>query len=180
MRIYEELFIIRPDATEEEITPIVEQMRGVITTAGGTVDKEERWGVRKLAYRVDKRNEGYYVLLQFTGEPQTVKELERRLRVNDAIMKFLTVRIDEKLKKIEKRRKEREKRAARKPPPVVASPSFPSDAPAFPASPGGPMPGAPAPGAPAPADAEPAAEVEVAHEAVTQETAAPETTGVQE
>ncbi len=154
MRVYEELFIIRPDATEEEITPIVEQIKGVVTSSGGTVDKEDRWGIRKLAYRVEKRNEGYYVLLQFTAAPQTVKEVERRLRVNDAVMKFITVRIDEKLKKVAKRQKEREKRAARKPPPSVAAPAFPLDAAAFPASPGGPMPGAPAPGAPAPAEPE--------------------------
>ena len=143
-RIYEELFIIRPDATDEEITPIVEQIRGIITTAGGSVDKEERWGVRKLAYRVQKRNEGYYVLLQFSSDPQTVKEIERRLRVNDAVLKFLTVRIDEKLKKIEKRRKAREKRAARRPAPAAAMPSSPVESVAAPA----PVPGAPMPGAP--------------------------------
>jgi small subunit ribosomal protein S6 len=150
-RIYEELFIIRPDATDEEISPIIEQVRGVITAAGGTVDKEERWGIRKLAYRVEKRNEGYYVLLQFTSDPQTVKEIERRLRVNDSVLKFLTVRIDEKLKRIEKRKKAREKRAARKPAPAAAMPAAPAE-PVFPASPApaAPMPGAPAaPAAPA-------------------------------
>ena len=72
-RIYEEMFIVRPDATEEEITPIIDQLKSTVTSAGGTVDKEERWGVRKLAYRVEKRNEGYYVLMQFTAGPQTVK-----------------------------------------------------------------------------------------------------------
>jgi small subunit ribosomal protein S6 len=150
-RIYEELFIIRPDATDEEISPIIEQVRGVITAAGGTVDKEERWGIRKLAYRVEKRNDGYYVLLQFTSDPQTVKEIERRLRVNDSVLKFLTVRIDEKLKRIEKRKKAREKRAARKPAPAAAMPAAPAE-PVFPASPApaAPMPGAPAaPAAPA-------------------------------
>ena len=146
-RIYEEMFIIRPDATEEEITPIVEQLRTTVTSAGGTVDKEERWGVRKLAYRVEKRNEGYYVLMQFTAGPNTVKEVERRLRVNDNVLKYMTVRIDEKLKKIEKRRKVREKRAARKPAPVVASPAAPAEATA-PAMPAAPAPGAPMPGAP--------------------------------
>jgi small subunit ribosomal protein S6 len=143
-RIYEVLFIIRPDATDEEISPIIEQIRNVITTAGGAVDKEERWGVRKLAYRVAKRNEGYYVLLQFTAESQTVKEVERRLRVNDAVLKFLTVRIDEKLKWLEKRKKQREKRAARKPAPPVAAPA-PPDQPVMPAA---PVPAAPMPGAP--------------------------------
>lgn len=153
-RIYEEMFIIRPDATEEEITPIVEQVRTTVTSAGGTVDKEERWGVRKLAYRVEKRNEGYYVLMQFTAGAGTVKEVERRLRVNDNVLKYMTVRIDEKLKKIEKRRKEREKRAARKPAPVVASPAAPAEATA-PAMPAGPVPGAPMPGAPVSAPEQP-------------------------
>ena len=55
MRIYEEMFIIRPDATEEEMTPIVEQVKTTVTGAGGTIDKEEQWGIRKLAYRVQKR-----------------------------------------------------------------------------------------------------------------------------
>jgi small subunit ribosomal protein S6 len=147
MRIYEELFILQPDVTDEVVDPLIEQLSGIITGQGGTVDKTEKWGVRKLAYRVQKFNEGYYVLLQFTAGPETVKEMERRLRVTDVVMKFLTVRIDEKLKKIEKRRKARAKRAARKPAPPVAPPSMPTGEPA---AGGGPMPGAPAPEAPAP------------------------------
>ena len=114
MRIYEELFIIKPDATEEEIDQIIEQMQGVITHAGGTIDKLDKWGKRRLAYRVDKHREGYYVLIQFTAGPETVHELERRLRVTDAVIKFLTVRIDESLKLLEKKKKRREKRAHRK------------------------------------------------------------------
>lgn len=144
MRIYEELFIVKPDAPEEEIDAFIEQLKLVITGSGGTVDKADKWGVRRLAYRVGKREEGFYVLLQFTAGPETVKELERRLRVTDMALKFLTVRIDEKLKKIEKRKKIREKRAKRKPAPVVAAPM----APAIPAAPAEPapvvMPGAPA------------------------------------
>src|SRR3954469_20352843 len=128
MRIYEELFIVRPDATDEEVDPIIEQLRNVITHTGGTLDKTEKWGVRKLAYRVMKQNEGQYILLQFTAKPETVREIERRLRVADLVMKFLTVRIDEKLKRIEKRKKQREKRAARKPPkpesPAVSVPAL--------------------------------------------------------
>ncbi len=115
MRIYEELFVLRPDVTEEEVNALLDQLRPVITTGGGTIEKEEKWGVRRLAYRVEKKTEGFYILLQFNAPPQTVRELERRLRVQDSVMKFITVRIDEKLKKIEKRKKQREKRAARKP-----------------------------------------------------------------
>lgn len=143
-RIYEELFILRPDITEEEVTPVLDQLRGVITQAGGTLDKEERWGVRKLAYRIEKRAEGYYVLLQFTAPAATVRELERRLRVNDAVLKHLTVRIDEKLKWLEKRRKEREKRAARKPAPASPAPGAAEEIrPLMPAAPAPPIPGAP-------------------------------------
>lgn len=141
MRIYEELFIVRPDATDEEVDPLIEQLQNVITQAGGSLEKTEKWGVRRLAYRVMKFEEGQYILLQFNANPGAVKELERRLRVTDLVIKFLTVRIDEKMKRIEKRRKAREKRAARKPaappmPAAVASPLAPHDAPA-------PIPGAP-------------------------------------
>ena len=126
MRIYEEMFIVRPDAAEEEIDAYIEQVKQVIAGAGGTVDKAEKWGKRKLAYRVGKREEGFYVLLQFSSGPEAVKELERRLRVSDLVLKYLTVRIDEKMKRVEKRRKAREKRAARKPAPPMASPGVPT------------------------------------------------------
>lgn len=125
MRTYEELFIVKPDATEEEIDGVVEQVRGLIETGGGTVDKVEKWGLRKLAYRVRKQTDGHYVLFQFSSSPEAVKEIERRLRVSDLILKFITVRIDEKLKRIEKRKKRREKRAARKPAPVSPAPQVP-------------------------------------------------------
>lgn len=147
MRIYEELFIVRPDATDEEVDPLIEQLKNVITHAEGTLDKTEKWGVRKLAYRVQKYNEGQYILLQFSAKPETVKELERRLRVSDMVMKHLTVRIDEKLKRIDKRKKAREKRTARKPAPAPSAPAVPS--PLQPSDVPAPMPGAPgSPGAP--------------------------------
>ena len=147
MRVYEELFIVRPDAPEEEIDQLIEQLTTHIASHGGNVDKSEKWGVRKLAYRVQKRSEGFYVLLQFVAAPDTVKELERRLRVSDLVLKFLTVRIDEKLKKIEKRKKAREKRAARRPAiptPAPAAPSMEHAMAGEPAArPGAPMPGVP-------------------------------------
>ena len=150
MRIYEELFVVRPDATEEEVDPFIEQLKSVITHGGGSLDKTEKWGIRKLAYRVIKYNEGQYILLQFNAQPETVKEIERRMRVADFVLKFITVRIDEKLKRIEKRKKAREKRAARKPAPApspaaVASPSLPAE-------PAPPVPGAPGPASPRPAE----------------------------
>ena len=121
MRIYEELFIVRPDASEEETEAFVEQIKQVIVQGGGAVDKVDKWGLRKLAYRIGKRDEGFYTLIQFSSPPDVVKELERRLRVSDLVLKFLTVRIDEKLKRLEKRKKQREKRAKRKPAPSAAA-----------------------------------------------------------
>ncbi len=141
MRIYEELFIVRPDATDEQVDPLIEQLKGVITQSGGTLDKTEKWGMRRLAYRVMKFTEGQYILFQFTAEAPAVKELELRLRVNDLVNKFLTVRIAEKLKRIEKPKKQPEKRAARKP----ARPETPTVvSPLLPAEPAAPVPGAPA------------------------------------
>lgn len=155
MRIYEELYILRPDATEEDVDASVEMVKSIVTAAGGTIDKVDKWGVRKLAYRLKKLNEGFYVLIQFSAKPEVVKELERRLRVSDAVVKFITVRIDEKLKWLEKRKKIREKRAARKPPPVVGPPAI-QPVPAAPPAVAAPAPGLPAePPVPAP-DAPPA------------------------
>jgi len=129
MRIYEELFIVKPDAPDEEVDAYVEQLRTQLTNAGATVDKIDKWGRRKLAYRVDKYREGYYVLLQFTAGPDSVKELERRLRVTDIVLKFLTVRIDETLKRLDKRKKVRDKRAAKRAaagPAATPTPAAPS------------------------------------------------------
>ncbi len=126
MRTYEELFIVKPDATEEEIEQVVEQVQNLITSGGGTVDKIDKWGVRKLAYRVRKQHEGFYILVQFSLSPEAVKEIERRLRVSDLVLKFITVRVDEKLKRIEKRKKKREKRAVRKPVSSAPAPEAPA------------------------------------------------------
>lgn len=158
MRIYEELFIVKHDAPEEEIDALVSQLEGIITASGGKLEKTDKWGVRKLAYKVDKRAEGYYVLLAFSTTAQGVKEVERRLRVSDLVLKWLTVRMDEKLKWLEKRKKARDKRAARKPPPAAPPPAVPASA-----APGSPAPGAPGSPAPgAPVEAAPAAPVQEA------------------
>jgi small subunit ribosomal protein S6 len=141
MRIYESLFIIKPDVPDEEADQRLEQLRVQLTAAGATVDKLEKWGKRRLAYRIDKYREGAYVLIQFTAGPETVKEFERRLRVSDAVLKYITVRIDETLKRLEKRKKDRDKRAARRaasapPPTLPAQPSIVQQMTEAPALPG--------------------------------------------
>jgi small subunit ribosomal protein S6 len=148
MRVYEELFIVKPDAPEEEVDAYIGQLKELITNRQGTIEKADKWGVRKLAYKVSKYSEGAYVLIQFSSTPELVKEIERRMRVTDMVIKFITVRIDEKMKKIDKRKKHRDKRAARRPAPMAPPPAMPT----APAMPGAAAPGAPgAPGAPAPA-----------------------------
>jgi len=131
MRTYEELFIVKPDAPDEEVDAFVEQLKTHLTAAGATVDKVDKWGKRRLAYRVDKYREGSYVLFQFSAGPDSVKELERRLRVSDMVLKFLTVRIDQTLKRLDKRKKARDKRSARR---ALNAPPTPAPAPGAPPS----------------------------------------------
>ena len=126
MRVYEELFILRPNATDEEINPLVEQLTGLITSSGGVVDATEKWGVRRLAYRVQKHAEGYYILIKFHAGVTLVKELERRLRLTDLVLRYLTVRTDERMKKLVKRAKKREERMKRKPQMPAPAPAAPS------------------------------------------------------
>ena len=140
MRIYELIFICKPDLTEEEIDAQVAAVQSVIEEGGGKVDKSEKWGKKRLAYRVQKYADGFYVLVQYSLEENLdlPKEIERRLGVSDAVIKFLTVRIDEELKRIAKAKAAREKRTARKP----------AAAPPRPAPPKAEPPGAPSPGEP--------------------------------
>ncbi len=174
LRLYEEMFIVKPDSTDEQIDPLVDGLVQLIETEGGKVEAKEKMGVRKLAYEIGRYREGFYVLLKFEAPGPVIKELERRLRVNDLVIKNLTVRLDEDMKWADKRKKKREKRLARKPqvtapavPVGVGAPAAPgAPAPALPAEPAAPAPGAPVVAAPvaaapaAPAKTEEAAPVE--------------------
>ena len=171
MRIYENLFIVKPDATEEEIDHLVDLMSKHVTNAGGTIDKVDKWGKRRLAYRIEKHREGSYILMQFSAEPAIVKEFERRLRVQDSVIKFLTVRIDETMKRLDKRKKEREKRAHRRPQPAAPQPSLAQQMLGGGAEGSHPVPGAPV--AP-PVVAAPVAAPVVAHPAPGAPVATPE------
>jgi len=111
---YEIMFIVNPNATEEEIDKINAQIENVITSGGGTIEKIEKMGKRRLAYEVDKQREGYYVLFAIVANGGIIKECERRLRVIDAVIKYITVRTDEEVRRLEKIRSYRQKRAARR------------------------------------------------------------------
>jgi small subunit ribosomal protein S6 len=100
MRKYETIFIINPDLSEEESRGVIEKVKGVIEGLQGEVLKIEEWGKRKLAYEVKKMPKGLFVLLHFTGTAQLLPEVERNLRLMDAVLKYQTVRLDEKGEKI--------------------------------------------------------------------------------
>lgn len=129
MRKYEIIFVVRPDVNDEELEKLVTQMQGVVTGAGGTIEKVEKMGRRRLAYRVARQREGLYILFVLEGNGDTVKELERRFKVTDSVIKYLTVRVDEELKRAEKFKAMRAKQEARrprsKPAPAAAPPAAP-------------------------------------------------------
>ena len=111
---YEIMFIVTPTTPEEDIDKINSQIEGVITAGGGKVGKIEKMGKRRLAYLVKKFREGSYVLFTIEASGAVVREVERRLRVLDAVIKYLTVRLDEDTKRLDKIKVHREKRAARR------------------------------------------------------------------
>jgi len=101
-RTYELMFIVRPDMTEEDQDKLVANLESQVGTAGGTVKSVERMGKRRLAYKVRKFNDGIYVLMTLEGDGAMVKEVERRLRVTEPVIKFITVRVDEEQKRMAK------------------------------------------------------------------------------
>ena len=156
-RVYEVMFIVRPDVVEEEVDKLIAGFSTNVANGGGVVKTVEKMGRRKLAYMVRKFNDGNYVLLTVEANGPVVLELERRLRVTEPVIKFITVRIDEeekRLAKVKALRGTRRKLSAEPAAPFVPTPA-PVAAPVVAAAPVA----APAPVvAPAPAAAAPAAE----------------------
>ena len=101
-RTYELMFIVRPDMTEEDQDKLVANLESQVGTAGGTVKSVERMGKRRLAYLVRRFQDGIYVLMTLEGDGAMVKEVERRLRVTEPVIKFITVRVDEEQKRMAK------------------------------------------------------------------------------
>lgn len=114
-RQYDLIFICRPDTPETEVDKIVSTLETAAGERGAKVEKVEKWGTRKLAYRVRKQREGYYVyLLLHSTQGEAIKELERRLKVADPVIKYLTVRLDEEIKRQQKLTQRRDRRSARR------------------------------------------------------------------
>jgi small subunit ribosomal protein S6 len=114
-RVYEVVFIIDPDTQEEEVTRLTENLRGIITDQGGVITRNEVMGRRQLAYQIGRKNEGVYVLFEIEGTGREIAELERRMRVSDQVMRYMTVRVDEDRQRAEKLRARRARKAAKRP-----------------------------------------------------------------
>lgn len=95
MRSYELTFIVRPDISEDDVNATVKQVQDVITGLGNQVVKLNRWGRRRLAYPIKNQREGHYVLFEVSIIPGTIGELERNLKFNDTILRYLLVRADD-------------------------------------------------------------------------------------
>ncbi len=115
-RTYELMFIVRPDMPEEDQDKLISTLESAVTSSGGTLKNVERMGKRRLAYTVRKFHDGIYVLLTVEGSGGLVHELERRLRVSEPVIKFLTVRIDEEQKRLAKIKAIRDARRKAAPP----------------------------------------------------------------
>ncbi len=120
MAFYEHVFLTRQDVSSQRVDELVEQFKGVIETGGGSVGKTEYWGLKSLAFRINKNRKAHYTLMNIDGPHQAISEMERQMRINEDVLRFLTVRVDEleeqpsvqmqKKERDERRRRDRERR----------------------------------------------------------------------
>lgn len=115
LRQYEVLFIVDPLADDDEVAKITDTFKQIITDQGGSITKAETLGRRQLAYEILRKKEGTFVDIELEGSGKEIAELERRMRVNDRILRYLTVRLDEERQRAEKFKDKRARKAAKRP-----------------------------------------------------------------
>jgi len=115
LRQYEVLFIVDPGADDDEVAKITETFKQIITDQGGTITRAETLGRRQLAYEILRKKEGTFVDIELEGSGKEIAELERRMRVNDRVLRYLTVRMDEDRQRAEKFRTKRALKAEKRP-----------------------------------------------------------------
>jgi len=125
---YEVMFIVRPDLLDEDVDKLITTLQGHATNAGATIQNVEKMGKRRLAYDVKKFQDGQYILFVLDADGKAIHELERRMRVSEPVIKFITVRTDEEQQRLEKIKKLRASRTKR--PPAEAPSAAESEAPA--------------------------------------------------
>ncbi len=114
-RTYEVMYIVDTEVSGDEISRLSENLQQIITDQGGSITKAEDMGRRTLAYPINHRNEGHYMLLEIDGSGREIAELERRMRVNDQIVRYITVRVDEDRQRAEKFKAKRARKASKRP-----------------------------------------------------------------
>jgi small subunit ribosomal protein S6 len=124
MRTYEIMFIVRPDVEEADLDKLIETFSGYVTAGNGEVKSVEKMGRRRLAYTVRKFNDGFYVLFHVATEGNQIGELERRLRVTEQVIKFITVRTDEEDKRLAKVKALRDSKVKRSALPQTPAPAL--------------------------------------------------------
>jgi small subunit ribosomal protein S6 len=122
------MFIVRPDVEEAEIDKLIEGFSANVTNGGGEVKSVEKMGRRRLAYTVRKFNDGFYILLNIAAEGSLITEIERRLRVSEQVIKFITVRMDEEEKRLAKVKALRDSKVKRSAQPAAHTPQAPAAA----------------------------------------------------
>lgn len=113
-RQYELVYIVRPEASDQEVADLHTQIEQIVQRFNGTFDKTENWGRRKLAYEIGHHREGIYVVETISGSGELMKEIDRRLRVIDQVIRHLVVRVDDELRVAERRRSDRKTTQARR------------------------------------------------------------------
>ena len=106
-RKYELVYVVSPDATDEQVTELHTQVEGIVQRLNGQIEKTEQWGRRKLAYEIGRHKEGIYVLEVIFGSGELMKEIDRRLKVSDLIIRHLVVRVDEEQAVVDRTRSQR-------------------------------------------------------------------------
>jgi small subunit ribosomal protein S6 len=161
MRRYETFIIIDPDLSEEQRKPLLDRVRETIAQMGGFLIREDPWGSRRLAYAIRKKERGFYVRFDFCGSGQLVNEMERFFRIDERVLKYMSVLLDKApdLEKIKEEMAKAEQEAAKAAEPEAVKPAEPAAAP--PSAEGAPA----AAAAPASAEAQPSAPVEPQQEA---------------
>jgi len=114
-RTYEIVFIINPEAEDAEVMRMTEAVQKIITDQGGSITKTEMMGRRQMAYEINHKRDGIYVLLEVDGSGAEIAELERRMRVNDRILRYMTIRVDEDRRRADKFKARRARKAERRP-----------------------------------------------------------------
>jgi small subunit ribosomal protein S6 len=115
MPIYESIFIINPNISDDETNAVIKKMQDVVAKQSGEMLKFEDWGKKKLAYEIKKQKRGHYVFFQFKGTPAAIAELERTYKLTDTVIKFLSVKLEKELRVKAPPKPKKEKPAAASP-----------------------------------------------------------------